>query len=478
MSLGSVLSIASSGLNAIQGQIAVVSQNVANASSPGYTEEVAANTALVAGGQGAGVSLGAATRVTAPVLQASLYAQNASVSAQSVLNEAFSAIASVEGSTASDTGSTGSLTSLLSNLQAGLTTLQSDPSSDAQQQSVLQYAQSLASGINSLASTYATRRQAASDAVESGVASVNHELATIGSLSSQIVTLRATGQSTAGLEDQRSAAMTQLSGELNVRFSEQPSGAMTVTTASGTMLPTGAISGPLRYTSNAVLPSDTYTGTGAPIASITLDGQDVTPSMTGGALGANIQLRDDKLPQYTAELDSFAATLSQRLNLTGLPLFTDGSGAVPSNAAAPPTGFSSNIQVSVQAPALLVAVNANLIGNVDEYAFGSDSAGGTPWPSVDADPRVRYGSSGTLFDFASRLIASQGLDARNAQSNLADETAVQTALNGQISSVSSVSIDSEMSKMVALQNSYQANAKVVTAVQSMFTALISAVGTA
>jgi flagellar hook-associated protein 1 FlgK len=491
MSLGGVLSIATSGLSAIQGQIALVSQNVANANSAGYTEEIAANTALVNGDQGNGVVLGAATRVTAPALQTGLYAQNATVAAQSVLSSALGAITSVEGSTDASTGSSGSLTDLLSTLQGGFTTLQADPASSAQQQVVVQAAQNLVSGINSLAQTYATQRQAASDAIGSGVTSINQELATLGSLSNQIVSLRSMNQSTAGLEDERQTAMTALSNQVAVKFSQQPSGDMLVTTRSGVTLPTHATNGPLSYDSTTLTAKDSYDGSGTTVRNIMLDGQDVTGLLGGGALGANISLRDSVIPGYTAQLDSFSATVAQRFDSSGLPLFTDGSGAVPSSSKAPPVGFSSDVQVNSSASGLLsgsgaggVAALSSLVSQIDIYTFGADSSAGIAWPSVQstglgagASLLLPYSGTGSLSDFASRLTSAQGADAQNAQTNLANETAVQSSIANSINDVSGVSIDTEMSKMVSLQNSYQANAKVIAAVQSMFSSLLSAVGT-
>ena len=476
MSLDGVLSIASGGLHAIQGQIGVVSQNVANANSSGYTEEVAASSALDYGGQTSGVVLGNATRVTSPVLQTSLYTQNASVASQTVLDAALSAITSVEGTTNSTTGSTGSMTALLSGLQSSLTVLQGNQSSSAQQQSVLQSAQQLVSGINGLATTYITRRQAANDAIASSVTSINQNLSTIGSLSNQIVSSRAAGQSTAGLEDQRAAAMTQLSNLVGVKFSEQPTGAVLVMTNSGTMLPTDATSGPLSYTSHTLQPSSVYDGAGTSISNITLDGQDVTDLLTGGTIGANIALRDQIIPGYTSQLDSFAATVAQRLSSSGLPMFTDGSGLVPSSIAAPPAGFSSNIKVSANASALLSGASATTVQSAVQFAFGSDTPTGTLWPPVIAAASLPYSTTGTLADFATNMISSQGADAQNASANLADDTGVQTALTKQITAVSGVSIDTEMSKMVSLQNSYEANAKVIAAVQTLFTDLLTAVG--
>ena len=491
MSLGGVLSIATSGLSVIQGQIALVSQNVANANSPGYTEETAANSALVNGDQGNGVVLGIATRVTSPALQTSLFAQNSTVAGQTVTSAALNAITSVEGSTDATTGSSGSLTDLVSTLEGGFTTLQADPDSNAQQQVVVQAPQNLVSGINSLAQTYTTQRQAASDAVGSGVTAVNQALTTIGSLSNQIVSLRALDQSTAGLEDERQTAMTALSNQIGVRFSEQPSGAMLVTTTSGVTLPTTATSGPLTYDNTTLTPSDSYDGTGTTVPNIMLGGQDVTTSLTGGSLGANISLRDSVIPGYTAQLDSFSATLAQRFSGTGLSLFTDASGSVPSSSQAPPVGFSSDIEVSPSASTLLsgsgaggAAALSSLVDQVDSYAFGANSAAGVAWPSVQntglgttASLSLPYSGTGSLADFASRLVSAQGADAQNAQTNLTNETAVQTSIANSVNNVSGVSIDTEMSKMVSLQNSYQANAKVIAAVQSMFSSLLDAVGT-
>jgi flagellar hook-associated protein 1 FlgK len=60
MSLESTLLSASSGLASIQQRLAVVSQNVANAGTPGYAKEVTDTSARAAGGQGMGVASGPA----------------------------------------------------------------------------------------------------------------------------------------------------------------------------------------------------------------------------------------------------------------------------------------------------------------------------------------------------------------------------------------------------------------------------------
>ncbi len=457
MSLDGSLSIATSGLAAVQGQIAVVSQNVANANTAGYTEEVAPAVASSAGGQPDGVRLGVATRVAAPFVQSSLYLQNADVSYQTVTSNALSAITSVEGSTDSSTGSSGSLTALLSNLQSGLTSLEADPTSSAQQQSVLSSANQLAVGLNSLAGTYAQQRQTASDSIANQVQDANADLQTIGTLSNQIVGLQALGQSTASLEDQRQAAMTSLSGLVSVKFAAQPSGAMSVTTVSGLTLPTDG-SETLTYDAQTLSQSGTApqimltpTGGGAAVQ--------VTGSLSGGSIGANVTLRDTTIPSYMTQLDQFATQLATQFNNSGMPLFQDATGAVPASSV----GFASDIAVSASAsasPSTFFTVGN--IGAVDGSVFNSY-----------ADPNS--GASTSLSGQVTDLLAGQGADAQAAQSALSDATGLQSSLSTQVTNVTGVSVDSEMSKMISLQNSYQANAKIITAVQSMYTALLDAI---
>ena len=50
---------------------------------------------------------------------------------------------------------------------------------------------------------------------------------------------------------------------------------------------------------------------------------------------------------------------------------------------------------------------------------------------------------------------------------------MQTTLNSKVAAVSGVSVDAEMSTMVGLQNAYGANARVLTAVQQMWTDLLN-----
>ena len=86
-----------------------------------------------------------------------------------------------------------------------------------------------------------------------------------------------------------------------------------------------------------------------------------------------------------------------------------------------------------------------------------------------------YAPPATLGDLAAALVGAQAADSAATTSRLATETGVQTTLQGQLTSQSGVNMDAQMSQMIALQNAYGANAKVMAAVQAMFTQLLGSI---
>ncbi len=510
MGLDASLSIANSGLAALQAEMAVASQNVANANTAGYAVEQSSISSRTADGQASGVVVGLTTRTINTALENSLYSQNATVSSLTTTSNGLTTISALQGSTSSDSGSSDTLPDQVGNLQSSLITLDADPSSSASQQAVITAAGILASTIQTTAGSYQTARQAAQESIVNEVGTVNSNLALIGSLSNQIEHGRITGISTADLEDQRAAAMTSLSNVLSVQFTETSAGDMLVTTADGLSLPTHASSGPLSTVNATVGVSDAYPNS---IPAITLNGRDVTGSLAGGTLGANIALRDQVLPTMQAELDSFSQTLASRFDAQGLTLFTDGSGTLPASDAtlaspAGQLGFSNVVQVNpaVTADPSIIrdgshdvtgsatgasgfVVNADrgtsdttLINRVINYALGPDVQDGVTQPApastglgANGTLSAPYSGSSDLASLASTVVSSQASTISQAGSSLGDETAIQTALTTQVASVSGVSVDDQMASIVSLQNAYEANAKVVSAVQTMFTSLIDAI---
>ncbi len=507
MGLDAALSIASGGLANVSAGLALVSHNVANAGTPGYVTESATQTALDAQGIGMGVRTGPAIRLLNTQLQAQVQAQASTVAGLTTQQSALQAIDAAQGTP----GQGQDLGSLLGALGNQFSTLLNDPSNATQQQAVVSAAGTLAGQINTLSNTYTAQRQAAQNAIVLAVGTINSTLAAIGSLSDQIMATKAAGQSTADLENQRDAQLASLTQVISVNTLAQPNGDMLLTTASGTELPTHGPADPLSTAAANVQPGAYYPGGGIP--AVMLGGVDVTASLTGGQLGANLTLRDTTLPTDQAELDEFAQNLAGRFSAQGLTLFTDASGAVPAGGGTPVqsgyVGFGATIQVNpavTATPSLVrdgttaIAGSATgasaftpnppggpagfstLIARVIDFPLGADAQAGVAQPASNTSGlgptgtlAAPYASQPTLGGIASALVGAQSAASAAVSAQLSTEQGVQTTLQGQLTSQSGVNMDTQMSQMIALQNAYGANAKVIAAVQAMYTQLLSAV---
>jgi len=454
MSLESVLNSSASGLDSVSRRIATVSQNVANASTAGYVRETVDVNSITAAGQGMGVRTGVAARSLDERLQADTLAASATVVGQQTRSDALASIDAASGTP----GSGFDLPGLLGTLRDGFTQLQSDPANAAQQRVVVNRADALAGGVNALGKAVSDARQTAQDSAVADVASANSALHDIGSLSDQIIAAKASGASTAGLEDQRDRSIRTLSDLTGARVLKQANGDA-LALAGGLVLPQRNTNGPFTLGS-ATLAPDTPA---AAVPQLGLDGVPVVGQPIGGRIGANLALRDGTLPTLQAGLDQFAQSLAARFDLQGLTLFTGANGSVPATAA---PGFAQDVRVS--------AAVAAAPSTLRDGAGPAGAAGDATLINRVLD-RVLGSAAGSLTATASALVSQNAGLAADAAGQLATGQAVQDSLDKKLAAGTGVSLDTETADLVRLQNAYAANAKVITAAQAMWTQLLDSV---
>ncbi|HUZ33840.1 MAG TPA: flagellar hook-associated protein FlgK [Xanthobacteraceae bacterium] len=167
-----------------------------------------------------------------------------------------------------------------------------------------------------------------------------------------------------------------------------------------------------------------------------------------------------------------------------LPLFTDGTqpitGAITSGGSQT-TGLAGTIAVN----SAVVAAPSSLV------LYGPGTSSGDPTrpnfilsqltnASLTYSPTTGVGTtaepySGTLTDYLSQVISQQG-QAANAATNLQQgQDTVVAALQQRFSDESGVNIDTEMSNLIALQNAYGANARVMSTIQHLMATLLQVV---
>lgn len=477
MSIGTGLAIASSGLSAIDQQLSLVSQNIANANTSGYSVETATLTAATANGRGSGVISGPATRQLNTSIQAQLNGSIAQQSYQNVISTALSGIDQVMGTP----GQGNNLTSLLGNLQSGFQTLLTDPSNAVQQSAVVSAAQTLTGQINSIASAVGAAGKTAVNTIGADVGTLNSTLAKIGTLNSQIIALAQQNKGTADLTNQRDVAIQKAISLTGAKAITQPDGSISLFSTNGIQLPTN---GTGKVSVNASGNSFSVGGTAVNF---------------GGSIGGARQLVNTTLPQIQAGLDSFSQALASRFSGAGLSLFTDPAGNVPTSATA---GLSDIITVNPAVtanPALVRDGNLSVTGasgttippnpsggpagyttliqNVLGAAFGTTTVANTPQPAANSTytdangtATLPYAVTGSLTTIVTNFTANEASLSSNAQSTAKATGSLVSALKTQAAGTSGVSIDQQMGLLVTLQNAYAANAKTVTIAQQMWQA--------
>jgi len=132
--------------------------------------------------------------------------------------------------------------------------------------------------------------------------------------------------------------------------------------------------------------------------------------------------------------------------------------------ASPMTMALANIN-SAGTPALTLSDNRGALAfqNMASQTTAFDTVGGLP------------GSSVTLSEYASQILAKSGLDASRAESLQSDRSALATVLTDKLMSASGVNMDEELANLIVYQNAYNAAARVITTARDMYDILLNIV---
>lgn len=365
------LNSALSGLRIAQQQLNVISTNVSNATTPGYTRKTLPQSTQVINstGQIIGVRSDPIIRNVDLNLERELWTQISEVSYTDVTGAYLNTIEKFHGSTHKEF----SIAAQIAALKDKFAALSDSPSDGFLLQSTLAQAENVAKKFNDFGKLLTELRNDAQEEMSQTVNRINDLLQTISSLNGDIKGSANVGRSTAGLEDHRDEAVKELSQYLEVTFFRRGDGVMVVQSATGVQLADERVS-PLFFDPGAIGPTTTYPGsvagiwTGNPNTSPTAF--DLTTTGLGGKLGALIDLRDNTLVQYQAQIDELAHKTALRLEAQGLRLFTDVSGSVPSDA---PPDLSTNPPgtVSYVGFASSIQVNKDIVNNISLLQKGT-----------------------------------------------------------------------------------------------------------
>src|SRR5258708_4589602 len=200
--------------------------------------------------------------------------------------------------------------------------------------------------------------------------------------------------------------------------------------------------------------------------------------------GSTLRVVDSGTGATKVNTASATTTASSLANgNTQLPLFTDASalytGTITSTGSQL-TGYAGAITVNAAVVAdssKLTVYNPSPVTNAgdttrSDFLYSQLTSGTFTYP-----PQTGLGSTatpfqGTLTSYMQQFLSLQSNPSTAATQLQKGQDVVVTALQQKMNSTSGVNIDTEMANLISLQNSYAANAHVMSVVQSMMTSLL------
>ncbi|HVW19582.1 MAG TPA: flagellar hook-associated protein FlgK [Opitutaceae bacterium] len=450
-------------LNAQSQAIAIAGNNIANVNNPNYAEESAnflslgmVQTASGAESLGMKVTL-SSNRST--VLDGMVRQENSLTSGftaqQDLFQQAQAALG--ENITSSSTGGTAStatdsgLGTALNAFFNAFSALAANPTDSGAKEALVQQAGVLTDRFQEVSQNL-TQVQANADAsVSSSVTAANNLLQNIASLNAQIASFEVNDPGSAvDLRDQREGDLEQLSSLLPITVTEDAQGEDTITAA------TGSSPGSVTLVSQGTVPNSLSYSGGQLLAGTT------ALAVSSGSMAGTIAASTGGVQTLIGNLNTLAKQIVTAVNATYNPSNTSGG----------------NFFLSTGITAGAIAVDPNLTSAT--LTAGSGAAGDNSIAlAVSKLANRAFATSGgdvlngTLSQYYANTASGIGQALDTANTQVTDQTNVQTIVNNQRASASGVSLDQEMSNLMSFQQAYQASAEVFQTINSLLSDLMS-----
>jgi len=445
------LNISTSGLNAADVEMQAISDNLANAATPGYIAQTPEVAALGGGANavGSGVAITGISLDYSSVLSTLM---NTTSSAASQASASYQVLSTAQ-SLFQEPSSTG-LGSQLSTFWSDWSAVETNPGSSAAYDSLVGAAQQVTESLNNLAGGLTTTANGATSQLDNQVSEVNQQLSQLAQLNAQAVAAHGAESGQNGIAEQQQSLVSTIASEIGGDASVGPTGAVTykvggINLVQGDNSATVALSG-----GTLVL---TGTTTAVPVSSGTVAG---LMSAIGTVAG------------WQSSLDNVATTLASTVNTqlaAGVSWSPVGSSTATSSPGAPMFSFNG-------APgAATIEVAPAMVADPTTVAAGSSTASGPLDGSNAAAVSALSDSPSGADALYQALVGNVGSAVQAAQASQSSTAMAASQAASTASAAEGVNQNNQLAAMLSDQQTYEACAKVITTAQSMVQSLLQAV---
>ncbi len=337
MSLDGIMNIATSGLQAAQQQLSVVSDNITNVNTPGYIRKVVTQQALVTGGTAAGVTTNQVTLAANQYLEA---AQNQATSASGQADATFNILDQIQSQFGDLTDPNGLFNQAASTLSSAAQAAE-DPSSAAGRQQVIANLSSFLAQGQQIAGQIQNARGQADSQIASDVQTANGLLQNIASLNTQISAGTVAGTDITDIQTQQTNDIQSLAKLMDVSATTNSTGAVSLRTQTGMMLLNGSSAVSLSY---AAATSVNATTAFSPIVVTGFNGetQDLANNISSGEIKGLLDVRDNSAVAVNDQLNQYMAQFANTANAAH-----NASSAVPAPASLTGTNLAETASEAI-----------------------------------------------------------------------------------------------------------------------------------
>jgi flagellar hook-associated protein 1 FlgK len=408
-----VFGISVSALQAFQQAINVTSNNVANASTPGYDREsvnLSEATPQSDGGAsvGAGVVVNGISRAFNQTATNQLNSSQSTLGSLNALQNYATQIDNLFGTTV------GGLSTTLQGFYSAFSDVANNPTSTASRQALLGQAQNVASSFQNASAELNSLNTGVNSSITADVTQINSISQSIASLNKQIVIGTAQGGNSPPNEllDQRDQLVSNLSQLVGVTTTTEANGSLNVFVGNGQALVLQGQVTPLTTVPNQFNASQLEIGTAG--ASVPISSQ-----ITTGDLGGLLAARNQVINPTQNQLGQIATALSQTVNTqqgAGLDL----SGALGANIFSVGAPLATGSAANTDAVTASVSVAANGLGALtsDNYVLSFAAAGAPLLTDTTTGVSVKplgLGTTGSPYTAAGLSIVLSGTPANTDQ---------------------------------------------------------------
>lgn len=459
MSLTSALGIAQRSLFNTSRQTTIVSRNVSEQNNADYARRAAI---LVSTTQGARIAQ--VQRATNEVL----FRQNLSAISSASGHQALSAGLDQLARAANGGSDESSFASLLGRFEEALEIYSAAPSNRNLANEAVESARDISRALNQATAAVQGFRADADGQIKSAVDDLNTYLKEFQSVNQEVVKGTPLGHDINDALDRRDLLLKQISEIVPVSTIGRADNDMMLMTADGIML-FETVPRTVSFSANSTYDAN-QTGNRVYIDGVPLARG--TNAASPGTIGALMHLRDEVAPTLQNQLDEMAHAMVNVFGPTGLfettpPIaITDKgfAGAIRINAAY--DGMTGGDPELLRGPAgTAISDNTQLRDFLTRLADPI---------SISADAGLGSGSK-ALGAFATDSISWIESQRRSAAQSLESKNALILRTSSALSNMTGVNIDEELSLLLELEQSYQASARIIKAVDDMLKTLMAAV---